>query len=38
MQLKMSLSNLTRKIDKTLVLEPAGDDLKIVAVNERKSE
>jgi len=38
MQLKMSLSNLTRKIDKTLVLEPAGDDLKIVAVNGRKSE
>jgi peptidoglycan hydrolase-like protein with peptidoglycan-binding domain len=26
------------KIDKTLVLEPAGDDLEIVAVNERKAE
>ena len=25
------------KIDKTLVLEPAGDDLQIVAVNERKA-
>jgi hypothetical protein len=24
------------KVDKTLVLEPAGDDLEIVAVNERK--
>jgi hypothetical protein len=26
------------KIDKTLVLEPAGNDLQIVAVNERKAE
>jgi hypothetical protein len=26
------------KIDKTLVLEPAGDDLQIVSVNERKAE
>ena len=26
------------EIDKTLVLEPAGDDLEIVAVNERKAE
>jgi peptidoglycan hydrolase-like protein with peptidoglycan-binding domain len=26
------------KIDKTLVLEPAGDDLEIVAVNERKAD
>jgi peptidoglycan hydrolase-like protein with peptidoglycan-binding domain len=26
------------KVDKTLVLEPAGDDLQIVAVNERKSD
>ena len=26
------------KVDKTLVLEPAGDDLQIVAVNERKAE
>ena len=25
------------KMDKTLVLEPAGDDLQIVAVNERKA-
>ena len=25
------------KINKTLVLEPAGDDLQIVAVNERKA-
>jgi hypothetical protein len=26
------------KIDKTLVLEPAGDDLQIVSVNERKAK
>jgi peptidoglycan hydrolase-like protein with peptidoglycan-binding domain len=26
------------KIDKTIVLEPAGDDLEIVAVNERKAK
>jgi hypothetical protein len=26
------------KVDKTLVLERAGDDLQIVAVNERKAE
>jgi len=26
------------EIEKTLVLEPAGDDLEIVAVNERKAE
>jgi peptidoglycan hydrolase-like protein with peptidoglycan-binding domain len=26
------------KVDKTLVLEPAGDDLEIVAVNERKAD
>jgi len=26
------------KIDKTLVLEPDGDDLEIVAVNERKAD
>jgi len=26
------------KINKTLILEPAGDDLQIVAVNERKSD
>jgi hypothetical protein len=26
------------KVDKTLVLEPAGDDLQIVAVNERKAD
>jgi len=25
------------KVDKTLVLQPAGDDLQIVAVNERKA-
>jgi hypothetical protein len=25
------------KVNKTLVLEPAGDDLQIVAVNERKA-
>jgi hypothetical protein len=27
---------VTGKTNKTLVLEPAGDDLQIVAVNERK--
>ena len=26
------------KIDKTLILEPAGDDLQIVAVSERKAK
>lgn len=29
---------VTGKVDKTLVLEPAGDDLQIVGVNERKAE
>lgn len=29
---------VTGKTDKTLVLEPAGDDLQIVAVNERKAD
>jgi peptidoglycan hydrolase-like protein with peptidoglycan-binding domain len=29
---------VTGKVDKTLVLEPAGDDLQIVAVNERKAD
>ena len=29
---------VTGKVDKTLVLEPAGDDLQIVAVNEHKAE
>jgi hypothetical protein len=26
------------KVDKTIVLETAGDDLEIVAVNERKAD
>lgn len=29
---------VTGKVNKTLVLEPAGDDLQIVAVNERKAD
>jgi hypothetical protein len=29
---------VTGKVDKTLVLEPAGDDLQIVAVNEGKAD
>ncbi len=29
---------VTGKVDKTMVLEPAGDDLQIVAVNERKAD
>jgi peptidoglycan hydrolase-like protein with peptidoglycan-binding domain len=29
---------VTGKVDKTLVLEPVGDDLQIVAVNERKAD
>ena len=29
---------VTGKLDKTLVLQPAGDDLEIVAVNERKEK
>ena len=29
---------VTGKVDKTLVLEPGGDDLQIVAVNERKTD
>ena len=40
--LRYELRNASRtssgKIDKTLVLEPAGDDLEIVAVNERKAD
>jgi hypothetical protein len=29
---------VTGKVDKTLVLEPVGDDLQIIAVNERKAK
>ena len=40
--LRYELRNGTKlssgKVDKTLVLEPAGEDLQIVAVNERKAE
>jgi hypothetical protein len=40
--LKYELRNRSKhssgKINKTLVLEPTGDDLRIVAVNERKAE
>jgi peptidoglycan hydrolase-like protein with peptidoglycan-binding domain len=37
-ELRNGTKHLSGKIDKTLVLEPAGDDLQIVAVNERKAE
>ena len=37
-KLRNANKTVNGKIDKTLVLEPAGDDLQIVAVNERKAE
>jgi len=37
-KLRNGNKTLTGKVDKTVVLEPAGDDLQIVAVNERKAE
>jgi peptidoglycan hydrolase-like protein with peptidoglycan-binding domain len=37
-ELRNGTKHLSGKIDKTLMLEPAGDDLQIVAVNERKTE
>jgi hypothetical protein len=37
-QLRNRKKHSTGKVDKTLVLERAGDDLQIVAVNERKAE
>jgi peptidoglycan hydrolase-like protein with peptidoglycan-binding domain len=37
-ELRNGTKHLSGKIDKTLMLEPAGDDLQIVAVNERKPE
>jgi peptidoglycan hydrolase-like protein with peptidoglycan-binding domain len=37
-ELRNGAKHSSGRIDKTLVLEPAGDDLEIVAVNERKAE
>jgi Putative peptidoglycan binding domain len=37
-ELRNGAKHSSGKVDKTLVLEPAGDDLQIVAVNERKAE
>jgi peptidoglycan hydrolase-like protein with peptidoglycan-binding domain len=37
-ELRNGTKHLSGKIDKTLMLEPAGDDLQIVAVNERKAD
>jgi hypothetical protein len=37
-KLRSGNKNLSGKVDKSLVLQPAGDDLQIVAVNERKAE
>ena len=37
-ELRKGAKRSSGKIDKTLVLEPAGEDLQIVAVNERKAE
>lgn len=37
-ELRNGAKHLSGKIDKTLMLEPAGDDLQIVAVNERKTD
>jgi hypothetical protein len=37
-ELHNGAKHLSGKIDKTLMLEPSGDDLQIVAVNERKAE
>jgi len=36
-KLRNDNKNSSGKVNKTLVLEAAGDDLQIVAVNERKS-
>jgi Putative peptidoglycan binding domain len=37
-ELRKGAKHSSGKIKKTLILEPAGDDLRIVAVNERKAE
>jgi peptidoglycan hydrolase-like protein with peptidoglycan-binding domain len=37
-ELRNGAKHSSGKIDKTLMLEPAGDDLEIVEVNERKAE
>jgi peptidoglycan hydrolase-like protein with peptidoglycan-binding domain len=37
-ELRNGAKHSSGKINKTLLLEPAGDDLQIVAVNERKAE
>src|SRR5436190_19559697 len=37
-ELRKGAKHSSGKIDKTLVLEPAGDDLQIVAVTERKAD
>jgi len=37
-ELRNGAKHSSGKVDKTLVLERAGDDLQIVAVNERKAE
>jgi peptidoglycan hydrolase-like protein with peptidoglycan-binding domain len=37
-ELRSGAKHSSGKIDKTLVLEPSGDNLQIVAVNERKAE
>ena len=37
-ELRNGAKHLSGKIDKTLILEPAGDDLQIVAVSENKAE
>ena len=37
-ELRNGAKHSSGKVDKTLVLEPAGDDLQIVAVNERKAD
>ena len=37
-ELRNASKDSSGKIDKTLVLEPAGDDLEIVVVNERKAD
>jgi hypothetical protein len=37
-ELRSGAKHSSGKVDKTLMLERAGDDLQIVAVNERKAE
>jgi hypothetical protein len=37
-ELRKGAKHSSGKVDKTLVLERSGDDLAIVAVNERKAE